>query len=1201
MAWFRDKSNGADEVPGVPGAWAGDLDRFLAPLQDRGLAKALRDYVLTGADASVLARVPANRHFTDRHDAEVTPQLVADLRTVPVPTAVRFAKVVGALHDHGSWGMHPALAPVDWLHGLLLDLSGGDPYAGARPRSGPVPLDASLVEDMLAAVGQPRHLLLLAAFSTSGVTYDYWHDNTRRIVRRLQGYDEAVRRHTEQLRPALKASKVNDRLVALDMLTTLRREFVRGFAVELAECLTGGSAKVATAAKVLLDRAWPEAREPLQAIAEQGSPTARAKALELLWEADDPQLRDWCQEVAGADRAASVRELVDRWRGTGMAFGEPEQAPPERPTIDWRTDVDPRMRASLRRVVRHANEVFTHRPAMSGRWTPIDESFFDGVLDDLQAGRIPTMPPSSAAPHRGHVAHGASTADLVAVGFPGVVAVMAAAGMLCDYADRAFDHHARSVLHQCYEKTGGGRPLELAVALDDLGLDGGSLVYNSWGQEWSPYGETFPDEVWAPFVECYLDRVLDELQRGERDYWLMSLHGFRALATLPTLPDRVVDVLFDLAVGPRKTLRRPAQDLLTGVPGIADRAVGSLTDRKAESRAEAAAWLGRLRHAPALGPLEAAVAKEKNDLAMGAMLDALEALGQPVEKYLRRDDMRAQADKALAKGLPAALSWFPWTGLPDVRWADTGALVDRPVVQWMLANATKAKTAEPNAVLRKYCAMFDPRDREELGQYVLEAWLAEDIRPIDTAEAHSRAAQEAAGHFRYLQQYPNSQYAQGNPFLGASVDQITAAVLPRHLRTPAGSAAASKGVLAVAAACASGRAAPVAERYLKEWYGQRASQGRALIQMLAWVDHPSAVQLVLSVGSRFRTKSFQEEATRQAEALAERKGWTMGELADRTIPTAGFDESGVLELSYGDRVFTARLLPDLTLSLTSPEGRAIKSLPTPRQTDDPDRVKESKKALTATKKELKTVVESQTSRLYEALCTERTWSAEVWTTFLNEHPVVRHLTRRLAWTATGPEDRSVVFRPLDDGTLTDVDDAPVELHPEAVIAVAHDSAVPEQVAAAWLDHFADYEVTPLFQQFGRARYELADSMREQREVTDFQGHLLEAFKLRGRANKLGYTRGQAQDGGVFVTYEKRFPTLGITTVIGFSGNSLPEENRTVALHSLGFERTTDGRSAGPLKLQDVPAVLLSEAYGDLTSIAAVGTGFDPAWEKKVEW
>jgi hypothetical protein len=47
--------------------------------------------------------------------------------------------------------------------------------------------------------------------------------------------------------------------------------------------------------------------------------------------------------------------------------------------------------------------------------------------------------------------------------------------------------------------------------------------------------------------------------------------------------------------------------------------------------------------------------------------------------------------------------------------------------------------------------------------------------------------------------------------------------------------------------------------------------------------------------------------------LAERKGWTLDELADRTIPTAGFDEGGKMELDYGARKFTASLSEEMTI------------------------------------------------------------------------------------------------------------------------------------------------------------------------------------------------------------------------------------------------------------------------------------------------
>jgi hypothetical protein len=419
-------------------------------------------------------------------------------------------------------------------------------------------------------------------------------------------------------------------------------------------------------------------------------------------------------------------------------------------------------------------------------------------------------------------------------------------------------------------------------------------------------------------------------------------------------------------------------------------------------------------------------------------------------------------------------------------------------------------------------------------------------------------------------------------------------------RQPVGSAIASKGILAVAAACARERAAAVAGRYLKEYYGTRLAHGKALIAMLAWVDHPTATQLMLSVGNRFRTKGLQEEAQLQATALAERKGWTLSELADRTIPTGGFDDDGVLELSYGPRTFTARLRPDLTIELLSPDGKSLQTLPAPRQDDNADLAKEAKKLLANAKKEVKAAVAGQTERFYEALCTERGWPFEDWRRYLAAHPIARHLVQRLVWAELRGTTVASIFRPLDDGSLTNVDDAPVEPAADATVRLAHDSLLTADQVAAWCRHLDDYEVTPLFQQLGKGVYQLPAERGRETLLKDFEGHLLEAFALRGRATKLGYQRGETGDGGCFWTYEKAFPTLGLVAAIEFSGNSLPEENRTVALGHLSFLRTTErGRASSPMPLRDVPTVLLSECFHDLRQLAAQGTGFDPDWSSKV--
>ena len=152
-------------------------------------------------------------------------------------------------------------------------------------------------------------------------------------------------------------------------------------------------------------------------------------------------------------------------------------------------------------------------------------------------------------------------------------------------------------------------------------------------------------------------------------------------------------------------------------------------------------------------------------------------------------------------------------------------------------------------------------------------------------------------------------------------------------------------------------------------------------------------------------------------------------------------------------------------------------------------------------------------------------------------------------------------------------------------------------------HFADYEWRAL-RPIRREAFPLPEERKSETEVKDFEGHMLEAFKLRGKATSLGYTRGPAQDAGWFHYYRKSFVSLGLESYIEFTGNSLPEENRTVALLPLSFCRAGEVNiylsDQHKLPLERVPPVLLSEAWNDLRSIAAQGSGFDPEWRKKSE-
>lgn len=1166
-------------------------------VQHVGGDEGVVDHVLTGRDPAVLARVPVQSWYSvstrELHPkAAALRTLYAGARDVDAAVLRRWGHVLDRVHGAASWGL--VLGPVAGCRWPELMIG----QAGASTRaSEPLPLTFDDLARVAAVDGATPADLLTAVFTVQGYQ-GHVHGGSRAALVRMPGLADALTAHRDLVTAALTVRDVEGRLAALDVVgLTLTDDALVDFVEPLAVGATASSAQVRGAAQAVLDRTGPAAVPPLRALAVSGRPDARARALDLL--AERPDEYDWAVATAGADRAESVRSMPARWEAERAAEAAhiPEALPDAPPPTRWglpRPDAEAVARAVVGALATDVAEANRRRAAYaraqggSPRQEPVPGATEVAALTKVLASTRPPVPGSARArpDDRWALARALTTAASRGdVDATSAVALLVAAGLADQQSALVM------VLQAVHARSGEPDLLGLQQMLDEAGLDGRTLVWTACVTGWiSGLARGWPDEHVWPFVARNLGWVLEQ---GRRDGWyVQTTTYFRMLATLPTPPARLVEHLYDLALRGRKTDREPAQRALAGDPQRAQRAAAALLDGRSESRLVAAQWLVEIADPAAVPALRAAWDKEKQDVVRGALLDALLAAGEDAETYLDPAATTATAEAYVAKGLPAPLAWVAWDTVPEVRWASSGESVPRAVVQWLCGTAVKARSPEPNAILRHYAVAFEPESRRRLAHHLLQTWLTEDVRPVPADEAERSARQTAAGSHRWLTA-PGSQYE------GLSVDELYARLLPAALRAPAGSAIASKGLLAVVAACGGREVVAPTERFLREWFGQRAAQGKALIAMLAWVDDPAAVQLVLSVGSRFRTKSFQEEAVRQAQALADRKGWTVDELADRTVPTAGFGDDGVLTLSYGPRTFTARLLPDLTVELRDPDGTVVKALPAPRRTDDADLAADAKKAFAAARKDVKAIATLQQRRLYEALCTERSWSADDWDRYLLRHPVLGLAVRRLVWVATVDDQEPVVFRPLDDGSLTGVDDEPVELPEGARVRLAHDSVLDPAAVARWVEHLADYEVTPLFPQLGRGVHALPADAAGRRELDDFTGHVLEAFALRGRALRLGWTRGETVDGGWFLTYDKRFPTLGVVARIEFTGNSLPEENRTVALRTLSFHRSgPDGQGEVGLTVGEVPAVLVSECWHDLRVIAAEGTGFDPDWEKR---
>ncbi|HKW33416.1 MAG TPA: DUF4132 domain-containing protein [Candidatus Acidoferrum sp.] len=1116
----------------------------------------------------------------------------------------------------------------NWLALFLEEL------AQAGPKN-EIYFPVSLLQGMIAAKNEDPSVLVRGALIVQDQQgknqFSRWVQPPYTYFRCLSGFAGVVSGSPDIIHEALHQLDATARAYTLQALVALKIP-VEPFVTEISGMAVTGSKEVREKAEAIVAAQFSLFQPLLEKLAETGTSDERYNAVRILSRVGGDAVRRFLAQRLEVEKSAKVKEAIQESSGErriASEFGNVTEGEefPLQPVgeISVRAPLEREVLTDLRKCLeefdKKADEEFARNKwaqAQKKKRTPVGSDTADRLFEALQdfvvkEGRTWQYLEANYWGGASQIIHRFSSHpkfELIhLVRWCLLISGRRKTANQADWSRWLLSYFWRECFIS-YQKA-RKRPIdlrELAAVFRSVGIDeriiGEQLLLENRYVS-SPFLRSDPEKIWPYFAERLdlLEGALGLKQAVEDRaaiYYREKDHrenGFGLLKLFPHVPRRFIPLLWELALGPGKTERLLAQQCLDSFPNKEERIVAALASRQQEARLAAAQWVAQLKYEKSVPALRKAFAKEKSEVVKDEQMKALEALGVNIEELLDLGGLDEEAERGLKKGIPSDLDWFPFEQLPKVRWADSGKLVPAEVVKWFLVQGCRLGSAEANPTLRRYCSLFQKDDGEKLGRFVLEAWIAKDTKPKYTAEQAAALAQQ--------QTQQTVSFAKQHPKYYPDFDEAKSyqATFNRLLTQPESSETGTKGILAVAGACCGGDAATIVHRYIKQWYGYRPAQGKALLQVLAWTDHPNATQVVLAVANRFRTKGIQEEAMRLCELLAERKGWTMEELADRTIPMAGLDDEGILELDYGTRTFTARLTEDMTLVLTNPTGKTISSLPDPNQSDDAEKAKQAKAGLSASRKELKSVLSMQKDRLYEALCTQRTWRFEEWDTYLRKHPIVGRYCQRLVWGVRNGEKISASFRPLADGSLTDHHDDELTVSPEETICLAHEETLAPKDRTAWVQHFSDYKVEPLFQQFGKASFSLPETMKEATEVTEFLGHIMKAFSLRNRLTRLGYTRGAAQDGGWFFDYHKTFSRLGLQAVIEFTGNGLPEENRTVALQRLYFARkNSDGGPAmrEEVTLGELPRVLLSECWNDIRMAAAEGPGFATDWEKQTE-
>ncbi len=373
---------------------------------------------------------------------------------------------------------------------------------------------------------------------------------------------------------------------------------------------------------------------------------------------------------------------------------------------------------------------------------------------------------------------------------------------------------------------------------------------------------------------------------------------------------------------------------------------------------------------------------------------------------------------------------------------------------------------------------------------------------------------------------------------------------------------------------------------------------------LALSDDPAALVTVDAMSRKFKFRQVKVAAGQALQNAARELGITAEELADRIVPTLGFGGDGKRIFDYGKRSFTVRLTPTLELAITNDQGKTVKNLPAPGKTDD-EMASAAYEEFKAMKKQIKTTVSAQRSRLEAALSVSRCWSVERWRELFVGNPIMHQFAMSLIWGVYEGGALTDTFRYMEDGSFNTVDEEEYELPASGQIGLVHPVELDEETLEGWKQQLEDYEITQAIDQLSRPVYTLEDTDPRMRKLERFGGKVLNGLSLSGKLLGQGWYRGSVVDGGFYYDYYREDTGPNLAVELRFSGSPVGDENEDVTVFDAVFYRPGTVKRGSyvydsikpehTLALGDIPARYFSEILHQLTRATASSTETNPDW------
>jgi hypothetical protein len=300
---------------------------------------------------------------------------------------------------------------------------------------------------------------------------------------------------------------------------------------------------------------------------------------------------------------------------------------------------------------------------------------------------------------------------------------------------------------------------------------------------------------------------------------------------------------------------------------------------------------------------------------------------------------------------------------------------------------------------------------------------------------------------------------------------------------------------------------------IRAWPGESAHARAVLgLDVLASIGSDVALMHLHGIAQKLKFKALQERAREKIQAVAEARGLTADELADRLVPDLGLDDSGSLTLDYGPRQFVVGFDQALKPFVRDGAGKLSADPPKPGKSDDRERATAALDQFKLLKKDAKAIAQSQVLRLEMIMCSGRRFDAAAFDNFFVNHPLMIHIVRRVLWGVYDTGKLVSAFRVTEDRSLADASDSAFTLPANATLGVVHRLDLDDASCAAWAQVFGDYEILQPFDQLGRAVFRPTDDERNDKVLRRLSGVTVKTGKILGLDGR-GWYRGTPQDGG----------------------------------------------------------------------------------------